>query len=123
MRRLLSLGLFISLSTLLVVSGFSRTLTAQQRRGGAAPAAPSAADTLAKSVAAANAFLSTLDAAQRAKAAFPFDSPQKTNWSNLPSGIFTRNSLKIGDMTAPQRDALMALLQVVLSKKIGRAHV
>ena len=30
----------------------------------------------------------TLDDAGRAKALYPFDSTQKTNWSNLPSGIY-----------------------------------
>jgi hypothetical protein len=71
---------------------------------------------LARSVAAANAFLAGLDADQRARAAFPFDSPQKKNWSNLPSGIFERHSLRLGDMTDAQRTAAFALLAVVLSR-------
>ena len=49
------------------------------------------------------------------KLVFPFDSPQKTNWSNLPSGIYQRNSLKLGDLTAPQQAAVMKLLSVALS--------
>src|SRR4051812_11642227 len=67
-------------------------------------------------ITAANAFLARLTLEQRAKAAFPFDSPQKTNWSNLPSGIFERHSLRLGDMTAPQQDAAMTLLKAVLSR-------
>ena len=51
----------------------------------------------------------------RAKLVFPFDSPQKTNWSNLPSGIYQRNSLKLGDLTASQLAAVMKLLSVALS--------
>lgn len=86
----------------------------QARHEGAAPAA--APQTLQATVAAAGTFLGTLDAAQKARAAFPFDSPQKTNWSNLPSGIFARHSLRIGDLAAPQRDALMTLLRTVLSR-------
>ena len=90
------------------------TVAARQRQ--AAPAATSADQTLAKVVAAANAWLGTLTADQRAKAAFPFESPQKKNWSNLPSGIFQRNSLRLGDLSPAQRDAAMALMAAVLSK-------
>jgi hypothetical protein len=82
----------------------------------AAPAPTAAVGGLQATVAAANAFLGSLDADRRAKAAFPFDSPQRTNWSNLPSGIFQRNSLRVGDMTDAQRDAAFALLSNVLSR-------
>jgi hypothetical protein len=85
-----------------------------QRRAASAPAP--AAGTLQKMVQAADAFLGTLGATERARAAFAFDSPQKKNWSNLPSGIFQRNSLRVGDMTQPQRDAAFALLSVALSR-------
>src|ERR1700737_3546977 len=95
--RLLVVVLGISLA----VAGGS--IAAQQQRG--APAPPAAADrVLAQTVAAANAFLGQLGPEQRAKAAYPFDSPQRKNWSNLPTGIFQRNSLRMGDMTGPQRD-------------------
>jgi len=68
-------------------------------------------------VSAANAFLATLSDAERAKVAFDFNSPQKTNgWSNLPSGIFQRNGLRLGDLTTPQREAAMATLGAALSK-------
>jgi hypothetical protein len=56
-----------------------------------------------------------LDAAERAKAAFPFDSPQKTNWSNLPTGAYQRNSLRLGDLTTAKRDSALALVASVLS--------
>jgi hypothetical protein len=70
-----------------------------------------------KVVAAANAFLATLSDAERAKVTFDFNSSQKsTGWSNLPSGIFQRNGLRLGDLTAPQRDAAMATLAAALSK-------
>lgn len=70
-----------------------------------------------KVVAAANAFLATLSDAERAKLTFDFNSTQKTaGWSNLPSGIFQRNGLRLGDLTAPQRDAAMATLAAALSK-------
>ena len=72
--------------------------------------------TAAKAVTAANAFLAMLSDAERTKTLFPFDSPQKSNWSNLPSRIYQRNSLKLGDVTPAQRAAAMALMEVVLSR-------
>lgn len=73
--------------------------------------------TTGRAVAAANAFLATLGESEHVKAAFPFDSPQKTNWSNLPSGAYQRNSLRLGDLTPAQRDAALALMVVVLSRE------
>jgi hypothetical protein len=69
----------------------------------------------AKIVAAANTFVGMLDAAERLKALFPFDSPQKTNWSNLPSGVYQRNSLRLGNLTPAKRSAAMALVAAALS--------
>lgn len=74
-----------------------------------ATAEPQAAPT-ARIVAAAQAFLATLDDAGRAAVQFPADSPQRANWSNLPTGIFVRSGLRMGDLNEPQHDALMALL-------------
>ena len=57
-----------------------------------------------KVFATANTFLATLSDAERTKVTFDFNSPQKsTGWSNLPSGIFQRNGLRMGDLTPPQR--------------------
>jgi hypothetical protein len=70
-----------------------------------------------KTVAAAKAFLATLDDAGRAKVNFPFDSDQKSKWSNLPVGIYKRNGLRWGDMSAAQRDSLTKLLATALSKQ------
>src|SRR5262249_25074935 len=69
-----------------------------------------------KVVTAAQALLSTLDGSGRSKVQFPFDGPQKTRWSNLPSGAFQREGLRLGDLTQPQRDAVTALLSVALSR-------
>src|SRR5262245_25988330 len=77
--------------------------------------AAGATATGSKIVTAANAFLAMLDAGERAKAAFPFDSPQKTNWSNLPSGAYQRNSLRLGDLTPPKHAAALALVSAALS--------
>jgi hypothetical protein len=78
------------------------------------PPAP-AADATSRIVASANAFLATLDHAGRAKLQFPFDSPQKAKWSNLPTGIFAREGLRMGDLTPAQRTAAMAVLSTALS--------
>ena len=82
-----------------------------------APQASASGSSTARAVAAANAFLAALDDAGRAKAVFAFDGPQKTNWSNLPSGIYQRNSLRLGDLTTVQREAALALMATVLSRE------
>ena len=81
------------------------------------PAQTAAADATARIVASAQAFLATLDEAGRAKVQFPFDSPQKTRWSNLPTGIFKREGLRLGDLTQAQRAAAMALLSTAFSQE------
>jgi hypothetical protein len=56
-----------------------------------------------------------LDEAGRTKVQFPFDSPQKARWSNLPTGIYEREGLRLGDLTPPQRAAAMAILSAAFS--------
>ena len=73
--------------------------------------------TTTRIVAVANAFLATLSPAERAKGTFGFASSQRTGWSNLPSPMFQRNGLKLGDMTPPQREAALALVAAALSKE------
>uniref|UniRef100_Q01U93 DUF3500 domain-containing protein n=1 Tax=Solibacter usitatus (strain Ellin6076) TaxID=234267 RepID=Q01U93_SOLUE len=69
-------------------------------------------------VAGANAFLGSLDDAQRAKVLFDFnDAAQRVKWSNLPTTMVPRAGLKMGDLSAPQRNAAMALLAAALSKR------
>jgi uncharacterized protein DUF3500 len=76
---------------------------------------PSGADATARIVSSAQAVLKALDDAGRSKVQFPFDSPQKSRWSNLPTGIFERQGIRMGDLTPDQRSAVMNLLQVALS--------
>src|SRR5690349_15133483 len=64
---------------------------------------PAGTAVTAKVVAAANAFLATLSDADRAKVTFDFASNQRSVWSNLPSGIYQRNGLRLGDLTQAQR--------------------
>lgn len=71
----------------------------------------------ARAVSAANALLKTLDDKTRAKAVFGFDDQaQRKKWSNLPTGIFSRAGLRLGDLSKPQRDAAMAVMAAALSQ-------
>src|SRR3954462_10281857 len=68
-------------------------------------------------VEAGNAFLITLSADERSKVTFPFNSSQRTGWSNLPSPMFQRNGLRLGDLTTARRDAAMRLVAAALSSE------
>ena len=73
------------------------------------------ADT-ARVVAAANAFLGTLDGQQRAKVLYRFDDrEQRARWSNFPTPMVPRGGISLREMTGEQRAAAMALLATVLS--------
>jgi len=61
---------------------------------------------------AAESFLKTLDAAQKAKLQFPFDSEERFNWHFIPR---VRKGLPLAEMTPPQREAAFALLKTGLS--------
>jgi hypothetical protein len=70
----------------------------------------------ARIVSAADAFLSSLDAYQRQHVLYAFnDDEQRARWSNFPTGFVPRGGINLKQMTAPQRDAAMKLLAVVLS--------
>ena len=81
------------------------------------------ADATIRTVAAARAFLATLDAGQRAKANIELNAKTRTIWSNLPSGATLqtgateRNGLKLADMTPAQEKAALALVSATLSKE------
>lgn len=78
--------------------------------------APPDGDATYAAVTAAEAFLASLTDDQRAKVELSFDDDaQRTHWSNLPTGLFARNGLKIGDMSADQETALFAMLAALLS--------
>ena len=79
-----------------------------------APAAKAGAT--AAILAAANAFLATLDDGQRAKVTFDFgDKEQRVRWSNLPTTMVKRLGLRMGDLKPTQRVAVMAILRAGLS--------
>ena len=100
---ILSVGLFVAVA--------ARGLA---QRGATSAGTPSEAT--ARIVASAQTLLATLDEAGRAKVQFPFEGPQKTRWSNLPSPMFQREGLRLGDLTPAQRAAVMGLLSTALSR-------
>ena len=82
-----------------------------------------APDAISRAVAAADAFLGTLDQSQRAKANIDLNEKTRTVWSNLPSGIkmqvgaTERNGLKLANMNPAQEKAALALVSTVLSRE------
>jgi hypothetical protein len=91
--------------------------TTLAQRGTPPPATSAQADVTARIVASAQTLLTRLDDAGRAKVQFPFDGPQKARWSNLPGPMFQRMGLRMGDINSTQRDAVMSLLSVALSRE------
>jgi hypothetical protein len=70
-----------------------------------------------KAVAAANAFLDSLDAAQRGKVLLAYDSDKKPKWSNLPVTMVARNGVALGELNKAQRAAALEAVAAVLSKE------
>ncbi len=69
-----------------------------------------------KIVAAADAFIATLDPAQRKQVIYPYgDEQQRARWSNFPTGFVPRGGLSLKQMTPAQRAAAEGLLAAVLS--------
>ena len=74
-----------------------------------------AAEATARIVAAAQAFLATLDEAGRAKVQFPVRQPAEVALVEPPHRHVRRNGVRMGDLTPPQRAAAMAVLEAALS--------
>jgi hypothetical protein len=101
MSKKIALILFMLLSA--GSNGFAQT--------NSTPGAPTAGI-----VAATQKFLAALDDAQRGKVVFDFkDEAQRKRWSNLPTAIFKRQGLRMGDLTKPQREAALGVLAAALS--------
>src|SRR5437667_11172792 len=101
-----SLALFIAVAATAVA----------QRGGTSTSASVTPSDATARITASAQALLTRLDDAGRAKVQFPFEGPQKTRWSNLPSPMFQRQGLRMGELTSTQRAGVKELLEVALSR-------
>jgi hypothetical protein len=79
---------------------------------------PSVGNASEQIAAAGKKFLASLDDSQRGKVQFDFkDTAQRKRWSNLPTGIVQRAGLRMGDLTKPQRDAVLAVLAAALSSQ------
>ncbi len=66
---------------------------------------------------AANKFVASLSAEQRPKAAYPFESPERLKWHFIPTEMFARNGLTIGEMNDEQRKLAHNLLRSGLSQR------
>ncbi|MBL9174151.1 MAG: DUF3500 domain-containing protein [Verrucomicrobiales bacterium] len=79
-------------------------------------AEPDSTASAARAAKAAQTFLGTLDETARSRAVFPFgDAAQRTNWSNLPTGIYQRAGIRFGALNDQQRTAALATLKAALS--------
>ena len=66
---------------------------------------------------AATKFVSSLTPEQRQKAAFAFESEERLKWHFIPTEMFARNGLTVGEMTEAQRKLAHGLLQSGLSQR------
>jgi Protein of unknown function (DUF3500) len=84
-----------------------------------AQSSPAAPDVTIKAVAAAKAFLATLDSRQQAVVMVALNKSTRSRWSNLPNGAvgigFQRNGLKLGDLTQAQQKVALDLVGAALS--------
>ena len=90
---------------------------AGERRGSSGVAENSGGGESQAVTAAAQGFLDSLAAEQRAAAMYAFDDPQRAKWSNLPAEMSRRNGVRIGDLDAAQQAALQDFLATALSPK------
>lgn len=102
---------------ILLVSTLSLFLLAFGRDG-FAQGRPAGDNATGEIVAAAKKFMASLDEAQRGKVMFDFkDEAQRKRWSNLPASAFKRAGLRLGDLSKPQHEAVLALLATSLSSQ------
>lgn len=64
----------------------------------------------------AQQFLSSLSTEAKSQMIFPWMADERTQWSNLPGGFFTRPGLSIGEMSDAQRHDLFAFLSASLGQ-------
>ena len=67
--------------------------------------------------AAATRFLESLNGEQRQRATFAFDGEERTHWNFIPTEIFPRNGLTLGQMNQSQRTLAHDLLKTGLSQR------
>ena len=67
--------------------------------------------------AAATRFLESLTPGQRQQATFAFDGSERTHWNFIPTEVFPRNGLTLGQMNQSQRTFAHDLLKAGLSQR------
>jgi Protein of unknown function (DUF3500) len=94
----------------LAVAAGSPLLVSMQR-------GPAGSDATVKAIAAAQAFLATLDEHQRKIVNVELNKDTRIRWSNLPTGRapYPRNGIRLGDMTHVQEEAALKLVAAALS--------
>jgi hypothetical protein len=65
----------------------------------------------------AQRLIASFDAGARGELVFDWDAPERTRWSNLPAGIFTRPGLSIGELSDGQRGLLFEFLSASLGEQ------
>ena len=96
--------------------GLTALLVALTMSTAGGPAFAQTQTSTAEIVSAADRFLGSLTPEQRQKVLYSFDdAEQRARWSNFPTGFVPRGGISLKQMSAPQRDAAMKLLAVVLS--------
>lgn len=95
-------------------AGSSSSSTGNGGSGGSAACAndPSTAVNTQAVVAAVNAFLETLTAAQRTSIQYDLTLANAQKWSNLPTTFVPRNGVGIGEMSAAAQTAAVAVAEV-----------
>ena len=121
MMRLHHSGVLLTIGVLSVSVALLQRTIVRGSTDAAGQAVRPAASATGRAVTAAQAFLAALDDRQRGKVRVELTEKTRANWSNLPTGVTLqsgateRNGLKLGDMTAAQQHAALALVQAPLS--------
>ena len=115
---LLTVGLICTFLAHMALTAQDKTVAA---KGQAAQAAPDSGRAAGKKraehrlpVVRAEAFLATLNDAERQRATLPYKSPKRVAWHFVPQE--SRKGLPLMDMTAEQQESARALLRSVLSQ-------
>ena len=108
----------LAISLLLAAALLAGCGGSQEEQGSQGEQGSQEENATAQVVAATEAFLGTLDDAQREQATFDFDDAEaKANWSNFPVQVVPRNGVALRDMTEEQQQAALEILQAALSEE------
>ena len=103
MKKKIGLVLIVLLGAGLALDSFAQTNTT--------PGAPTAGIVAATKISSPRLMMPS---AARSSLNFK-DEAQRKRWSNLPTATFKRQGVRMGDLTKPQRDAVLAVLAAALS--------